>query len=172
MADEFDELLDDFGRRPSLLRRILYLVLSLIPVLTTTYLFIRIFLIQTTSSQATLSISILISAVLLSLSYHNLCFAKAARIRRTAVPPTKGAYKGHPEQFKAALGKFEAGIANASLFYSFAYNNVIFMVGAPFLGLYLLSENVGGDLKLLVSASAAAALALFNSNTALKVLGE
>lgn len=172
MADEFDDLLDDFGRRPSLLKRLIYLLLSLESVATTAFLFIRVFLVDLSASQVTLSLAVLLSTVVLSLSYHNLAFAKAARLRRNVSPPTKGAFKGRPDEYKAALDTFEGKIANAALWYSCAYNNAIFMIVAPLLGMYLLAEKVGGDLNLLLSGGAAAGLALFNSNTALKAIGE
>lgn len=172
MADEFDDLLDDFGRRPSILKRLVYVFLSLEPVLVTAVLFVRIFLVSTSASQVTLLFGALLSAVLLSLSYHNLAFAKSARLRRTASPPTKGAYKGDKEGYTKAMAKFEASISDAALWYSFAYNNAIFMIVTPLLGMYLLPDKVAGDLNLLLSGAAAAALALFNSNTALKAIGE
>lgn len=172
MADEFDDLLDDFGRRPSVLKRLFYILLSLEPVLVTAILFVRIFLVSISASQVTLVLAVLLAAVLLSLSYHNLAFAKAARLRRAGSPPTKGAYKGDKAAYEKAMASFEASISSASLWYSCAYNNAIFMIVTPLLGMYLLPDKVAGDLNLLLSGAAAAALALFNSNTALKAIGE
>lgn len=172
MADEFGDLLDDFGRRPSILKRLLYLFLATLPVATTALLFIRLFLINTAASQVTLIIAITLSTVLLSLALHNLYFAKAARLRRFATPPSKSAFKGRMDEFKRACTVFEGKIANAALCYSVAYNNAIFMIIAPLFGCYMFSEKVGGDLNLLLSGVAAAGLALFNSNTALKAIGE
>lgn len=172
MADEFDDLLDDFGRKPSVFKRITYLLLSLESVAVTAFLFIRIFLVDTSSSQVTLALAVIVSTVLLSLAFHNLAFAKAARIRRNAAPPTKGAFKGKASEYKAATSAFESKISSAALWYSCAYNNAIFMIVAPLLGVYLLSEKLSGDLNLLVSGTAAASLALYNSNTALKAIGE
>lgn len=172
MADEFDELLDDFGRRPTFLKRLLYLFLGLEAVATTAFLFVRIFLIDLSASQVTLSLAVITSTVILSLSYHNLAFAKAARIRRVAAPPTKGAFKSNPAEFSAAQKAFEGKISSASIWYSCAYNNAIYMLVTPLLANYLLAEKVGGDLNLLLSGGAAAGLALYNSNTALKAIGE
>eukprot|EP00177_Eucheuma_denticulatum_P008332 GFKZ01015162.1.p3 GENE.GFKZ01015162.1~~GFKZ01015162.1.p3 ORF type:complete len:203 (+),score=27.16 GFKZ01015162.1:90-611(+) len=172
MADEFDDLLDDFGRRPTVLRRLLYLFLALESVATTAFLFVRIFLVDTSTSQLTLAIAITVCTTILSLAFHNLSFAKAARLRRFASPPTKGAFKGKPDEFRKAQAAFESKISSAALWYSCAYNNAIFMFVAPLLGCYMFSEKVGGDLNLLLSGAAAAGLALFNSNTALKTIGE
>lgn len=172
MADEFDDLLDDFGRKPTLAKRLFYFLMSLATVATTAFLFIRIFLVDISSSQVTLAIATILSSIFLSFSYHNLAFAKAARIRPTASPPTKGAFKGKTTEYRAALSKFDASIADAAFWYSFAYNNAIFMIVAPLLGVYLLSEKLSGDLNLLVSGAIAAGLALFNSDTALKAIGE
>lgn len=172
MVDEFDELLSDFGRRPSPLKRLMYFFLALTSVAPTALLFQQVFLIDLKASTVTLSLAVLVNTALLSLAYHNLSFAKAARIRRDAHPPTKGAFKGRPDEFKKAQISFEGKISAASLWYSFAYNNTIFMIVAPLLAVYLLSEKLSGDLNLLVSGGAAAGLALFNSNTALKAIGE
>lgn len=172
MGDEFDELLDDFGRRPSVARRLLYLFLALLSVASTAYLFINVFLVDVSSSQVTLLLAVCVNTVLLSLAYHNLSFAKGARIRRDASPPTKGAFRGREREHKEALEAFESRIANASLWYSCAYNNTIYMIVTPLLGVYLLSDKLSGDLNLLVSGALAAGLAVFNSNTALKAIGE
>lgn len=172
MADEFDELLDDFGRQPSISRRLLYRLLALVSVVSTAYLFMNVFLVDVSSSQVTLALAVIVNTSLLSLAYHNLYFAKAARIRRSASPPTKGAFRGREREHRIALNTFESRIAQSALWYSCAYNNTIFMVVTPLLGVYLLSEKLSGDLNLLVSGSMAAGLAVFNSNTALKAIGE
>lgn len=173
MADEFEEL-HDFGRKPSATKRVVYLLLSLECVAVVAALFMRVFLVEIRSSQVTLSLAVIANTVLLSLAYHNLSFAKAARIRRTANPPTKNSFKGSKakEDFEAATAAFEKKISSAALWYSCAYNNAIFMIVTPLLGVYLLSDKLSGDLNLLVSGAAGAGLALFNSNTALKAIGE
>lgn len=171
MADEF-ELLDDFGRRPTVAKRLLYLLFALEAVGATTWLFIRIFLIDLSASQVTLSLGILISTILLSLSYHNLSFAKATRIRRNATAPSKGAYKGKPDEYAAAQKTFEEKISSAALWFSFSHNNAIFMILTPLLAKYLFADKIGGDLNLLFSGAAAASIALFNSQKALQGIGE
>lgn len=172
MADELDELMDDFGRKPTITKRLLYMFLALQSVGVTAFLFINVFLVDITASQVTLLLAVILNTLLLSLAYHNLSFAKAARIRRAATPPTKGSFKGNVADYKAALQAFENKIASAALWHSCAYNNAIFMIVTPLLGVYLLSDKFSGELNLLVSGSAAAALAIFNSNTALKAIGE
>ncbi|PXF40242.1 hypothetical protein BWQ96_10046 [Gracilariopsis chorda] len=171
-TDDIELLADDFGRKPSLLRRLLYVFFALEVVAVCTVFFVRVFLIDTSSSLVTLSIAAFISAAVLSASYHNLAFAHASRIRRTASPPTKGAFKGNMDQFGAAKLRFERRISNAALWYSCAYNNALFMILTPFLATYMLADKLSGDLNLLVSGAAAASLALFNSKSALKAIGE
>lgn len=172
MADEFDELLDDFGRRPSVAKRLSYLILALAAVASTAWLFIRIFLIDLSASQVTLTLAIAISTVLLSLSYHNLSFAKSARIRRVATAPSKGSFKGNLDAYAAAQKSFEAQISSSALWFSFAYNNAIFMLLTPLLAKYLFADKVGGDLNLLLSGALASSAALFNSQKALQGIGE
>lgn len=171
MSDDLQDL-DDFGRKPSAVKRLVYLLLSLECVVAVALLYIRIFLIDISASQVTLALGIIVCSVVLSLAYHNLAFAKAARIRLVANPPTKNAFKGNQQAYKAAQLEHEQTISRSALWYSCAYNNAIFMFMTPVIGCYVLSENVGGDLNLLLSGAAAAALALFNSNTALKAIGE
>lgn len=172
MADEMDELMDDFGRRPTLTKRLIYLFLALESVAATAFLFVRIFLVDVFTSQVTLALAIIVNVILLSLAYHNLSFAKAARIRQAANPPTKSAFKGKEKEWRTAMDAFESKIAQSALWYSCAYNNAIFMIVTPLLGVYLLSEKLSGELNLLVSGALAAGLAVYNSNTALKAIGE
>lgn len=171
MADEFDDL-HDFGRKPTLSRRLIYLGLSFECVIVVAILFIRIFVVDLQASLVTLILAMILNTVLLSLAYHNLSFAKAARIRNAATPPTKSAYRGNKEDHQKALLNFDTKISQSALWYSCAYNNAIFMLVTPLLGKYLLSEKLSGDLNLLVSGAMAAGLAVFNSNTALKAIGE
>lgn len=171
MADDLDEL-PDFGRNPTLTKRVTYVVLSLAAVVAVAILYIQIFLVDLKASQVTLALAVTVNAVLLSLAYHNLSFAKAARIRLMVNPPTKGSFKGRKEEYEAALKAFEKKISQAALCYSCAYNNSIFMIITPLLGVYLFSEKLSGELNLLVSGAAGAGLAVFNSNTALKAIGE
>lgn len=170
-SDELDDL-PDFGRKPTASKRVMYMALSLFCVIPVGYLFTQIFLVDIHSSQVTLVLAVIVNSVLLSLAYHNLSFAKAARVRRTANPPTKNSFKGKKMDYEKAIMDFESSISRAALWHSCAYNNVIFMIVAPLLGVYLFSEQLSGDLNLLVSGAAAAALAVYNSNTALKAIGE
>lgn len=172
MSDDLDELLDDFGRRPTMAKRLTYFFLAFESVAVTAFLFVKVFVVNLSTSQVTLAIAIIINSILLSLAYHNLSFAKAARIRRDANPPTKSAFKGKEKDYRAAMDAFERKIANAALWHSCAYNNAIFMLVTPLLGVYLLSEKLSGELNLLVSGALASGLAVFNSNTALKAIGE
>lgn len=172
MSDDLDELLDDFGRRPTMTKRLIYVLLALNSVVATAFLFVKVFVVDVSASQVTLALAVIVNSVLLSLAYHNLSFAKAARIRRDANPPTKSAFKGKEKDYRAAMDVFEQKISSAALWHSCAYNNVIFMLVAPLLGVYLLSEKLSGELNLLVSGALASGLAIFNSNTALKAIGE
>ena len=92
MAEEYDELMGDFGRRPSVMKRIFYFMLALLCVVPTAALFARVFLIDLRSSIVTLALGVVLNAAVLSLAYHNLSFAKAARVRIVATPPTKAYY--------------------------------------------------------------------------------
>lgn len=170
-SDEFEEL-PDFGRKPTLKKRVIYALLSLEAVLAAAFLFVRIFLVDVKASQVTLVLAVGVNTLLLSFAYHNLSFAKAARIRRLANPPTKGSFKGRKEDYDAALSAFEQKINQAALWHSCAVNNVIFLLFTPLLGVYLLSEKLSGDLNLLVAGAMSAGLAVFNSNTALNAIGE
>lgn len=173
MSEEnIDEIIGDSGRRPRPSRRAVYLFLSFEAVITCAFLFVKVFLVDLKSSQVTLALAIVVNTVLLSLAYHNLTFAKAARIRHVTKPPTKGSFKGKQKDYDAAVKAFEGKITQASLWYSCAYNNAIFMIVTPLLGVYVMSEKLSGELNLLVSGAAAAALAIYNSNTALKAIGE
>ncbi|CAN8073332.1 unnamed protein product [Agarophyton chilense] len=170
--DDLDGLMQDFGRRPSVGRRLLYVLFAMEVVAAATFFFVRVFLVDVKTSPVTLATSALLSTIILSMSYHNLAFAHAARIRRTATAPTKGAFKGQPDRFEKAKTRFEGRISSAALWYSCAYNNALFMLVAPFLGLYVLADKLSGDLNLLVSGAAAASLALSNSRSAMKAIGE
>lgn len=172
MSDEIDELMDDFGRRPSVGKRLQYAVLASAAVAMTLVLFVNVFLVDIARSQVTLALALVVNTMLLSVAYHNLAFAKAARIRRDASPPTKGAFKGRVALYQQALDAFEARIARAALLHSCAYNNAIFMAIVPLLGVYLLSDKFSGELNLLLSGAAGAGFCIFNSNTALKAIGE
>lgn len=171
-TDTFEPELDDFGRRPSWKKRVLYFVLALFVTSLPAILFVRIFVVDVLKAQLTLYTGILISAAVLSLAYHNLTFSQGARIRENANPPTKSSFKGKKDQYEAALVKHEQSIASAAFAYSLAYNNAIFLLAAPFVGCYVFADKVGGDINALLSTAAAAGLALFNSRSALKAIGE
>lgn len=170
-SDELDELLSDFGRRPSATRRMLYFLVCLPAPVLATLLFTRIFLINTSTSQLTLLVSLLVSTAPLSLSLHNLSFVKSARLRRAGTPPTKGMYaKG--EEYSKAVREFEGRIAGASLWYSVGYNFVLYLMVVPCVGVYVLREHVEGDLNMLLAGVAGGGLAWWNSVSALKAIGE
>lgn len=171
-SDEFGDLLNDFGRRPGIAKRALYLVLALFATAAPALLFTNIFLVDLAESQVTVFAGIAIAAVVLSLSYHNLCFARSARLRVSAIAPTKGQFKGRLPEFAKATAAHEARIANAALLYSFAYNNLLYLSVAPLAGCYVFADKFGGDLNLLLSGATAAGLCLFNSVSALKAIGE
>lgn len=171
-VDEFDDLLEDFGRSPSILQRLMHGVYATLPVVTATGLFSRVFVVDITNSMLTLALAIVASTVLMAMAYHNLAFARGAIMRRAAAPPSRGAFRGRANEFEAAKISFEKCISSAAFWYSCGYNNCIFLLVAPLLGVYLLADKLSGDLNFLVSASAAASLALFNSKSALKAIGE
>lgn len=170
--DEIDEMLDDFGRRPGLLKRIMYLLLAAVVAGLPSALCVRVYVVDISRAQLTLSAGVAIAATLLSLSYHNLAFSQSARLRAASSAPSKNSFRGRVTQYEAALRKYDSRIAWAALAYSFAYNNAIFLLAAPFCASYVYADKVSGELNALCSAATGAALALFNSRSALKAIGE
>lgn len=168
MADELDDLLK--GGSVSAATRAAYFAYALTAVLPSALLFVRIFVVDVARSQLTIGAGVSATAALLSLAYHNLSAAHAERIRAAAQPPTKAAYKGRKPEFDAALAAHDAGVHSSALAYSVFYNNALFLLVAPFCGCYVFTDKFSGDLNFLLSSTAAAGLALFNSKSALKAM--
>lgn len=168
MADELDELLT--GRRLSPAKRAAYFGYALSAVLPAALLFVQIFVVDVARSRLTIGAGVAATAAVLSVAYHNLCAAHAERIRAAATPPTKAAYKGKKTDFDAALARHDAKVESCALAYSVFYNNALFLCVAPFVGCYICAGKFGGDLNFLLSSTAAAGLALFNSHSALKAM--
>lgn len=171
-GDDLDDVLDDFGRHPGVQKRVLYGVLGSIVALAPVYLCVRIFVVDVASAQLTLGAGVAASGVLLGLSYHNLAFSQSARLRAGSTAPSKNSFKGRLQHYDKALQRYEARVSAAALAYSFAYNNAIFLLTAPFCASYVFADKVSGELNALCSGVCAAALALFNSRSALKAIGE
>jgi Translocon-associated protein, gamma subunit (TRAP-gamma) len=168
MADELDELMA--GRSVSAAKRVAYFLYALAAVLPAALLFVQIFVVDVARSVLTIVAGVVATAALLSAAYHNLCAAHAERIRESAVPPVKAAFKGKKAEFEAAVAAHDKKVEASALAYSVFYNNALFLVSAPFVGCYIFSDKFSGDLNFLVSSTAAAGLALFNSQSALKAM--
>ncbi len=171
-TDELDDVLDDFGRHPGVQKRILYGILALAVSVVPAFLCVRVFVVDVSKAQVTLAAGVLTSAVILSLSYHNLAFSQSARIRAASSAPSKNSFKGKMQHYEGAVAKYDRNVALAAFAYSFAYNNAIFLISAPFCASYIFADKVSGELNALCSGAAAAGLALFNSRSALKAIGE
>lgn len=171
-SDDIDDVLDDFGRHPGVQKRTFYGILAALVALAPTCLCVRLFVVDINSAQLTLGAGVLISAGILSVSYHNLTFSQAARIRTSSSAPSKNSFKGRMAGYEKALKSYESRVNMSAFAYSFAYNNAIFLLTAPFCASYVFADKVSGELNALFSCAAAAGLALFNSHSALKAIGE
>lgn len=171
-TDDFASELGDFGRHPGVAKRFIYFLLASVVCCLPTGLCVRLFVVDMGKAQLTLGVGVLAGGALLSLAYHDLAFSQAARIRADSSPPTKRAFAGKPDKFEAAKQAHEKRITGAAFMYSFAYNNALFLLAAPFAASYVFGDKVSGELNALLSAAAAGALALFNSRSALKAIGE
>lgn len=171
-SEDLDDVLDDFGRHPGVAKRIMYGILAMMVSIVPAILFVRVFVIDVSKAQVTLGAGIVISSVILSLSYHNLTFSQSARIRSISSAPSKNSFKGKMEHYQGAVAKYDRSVTLAAFAYSFAYNNAIFLISAPFCASYVFADKVSGELNALCSGAAAAGLALFNSRSALKAIGE
>lgn len=168
MADELDALLQ--GGAVPVGTRALYFLAAMATVLPAAGLFVRIFVVDVARSVLTIGAAVAGAAALLSVAYHDLCAARAGRVRAAAAPPTKAAFKGRRADFDHALAGHDKQVHAAALAYSVFYNNALFLLVAPFCGCYLLSDKFSGDLNFLLSSAAAAGLAVFNSKSALKAM--
>lgn len=173
-SDNIDDVLDDFGRHPGVQKRVMYGILGALVSCVPTLLCVRIFVVDTSKAQLTLGVGVILSSILLSLSYHNLAFSQSARLRAVSSAPSKNSFKNTRSigAYDKAVKAYENKIASACFAYSFAYNNAIFLLAAPFAASYVFADKVSGELNALCSAVAAGALALFNSRSALKAIGE
>lgn len=172
--DDIDDVLDDFGRHPGVQKRVLYGLLAGIVSLAPTLLCVRIFVVDSSKAQLTLGVGVILSSVLLSMAYHNLAFSQSARLRAVSSAPSKNSFKNVRSlgAYDRAVKAYEAQISSACFSYSFAYNNAIFLLAAPFAASYVFADKVSGELNALCSAVCASGLALFNSRSALKAIGE
>ncbi len=166
--DELDDLIQ--SRSPSAAQRLGNVLIGVLSALPAAALFVSVFVVDVERSQVTIAAGALIAAALLALSYENLAFARAERMRTETAPPTKASYKGRMREFDSAIKKHEARIGGAALAYSVFYNNALFLASVPFIGCYICADKFSGDLNFLVSAAAAGSLALFNSKSALKAM--
>lgn len=167
-TDDLDALLA--GRQVSPSRRAQNFLLALLSILPATYLFVTIFVVDVQRSRLTILAGLLLSAATLSLAYETLSLAHGDRLRAATSPPTKASFKGRKPAFDAAVAAHTAGLERAALVYSVFYNNAIFLAVAPFVGCYVCADKFSGDLNFLLSSGAAAGLALFNSQSAIKAL--
>lgn len=172
MAEELDEFAPDPSYVLTPAKRMLYFVLALAPVLPAAYLFIKIFVVDVARSRVTITAGIALTAVALTEAYNNLLFARAERIRADSSPPTKASFKGKKSDYDNALVAYEKSIKNTALAYSLYYNNTLFLIAVPFIGCYVFAGKVSGDLNFLISAGASAALAVYNSQSAIKALSK
>lgn len=168
MGDEIDELLS--GRAVSPAKRVSNFLFALTAVLPAALLFVQIFVVDVSRSRLTIIAGVIVTGGILSVSYQKLALAHAERVRDSASPPTKASFKGKKAQFDAAIAAHDAKVESCALMYSVFYNNCIFMASAPFVGCYVCADKFSGDLNFLLSSGAAAGLALFNSQSALKAL--
>lgn len=168
MADEIDELIS--GRAVSPATRLTHFGIALLAIIPAAMLFVQIFVVDVGRSRLTIGAAIVATAVVLGMAYQNLSIAHVERLRSASSPPTKSAFKGKKSEFEAAMSSYERKVDQAAFAYSVCYNNAIFLLTAPFVGCYIFSDKFSGDLNFLVSSSAAAGLALFNSKSALKAI--
>lgn len=166
--DDIDALLS--GRTVSPARRGSNFLLALLSTLPAAVLFVQIFVVDISRSQLTILAGVLATSALLSLSYENLSVAASERIRNSTSPPTKASFKGRKGEFDAAIKEHEKSLDWCALVYAVFYCNAVFLVTAPFIGCYICAGKFSGDLNFLVSSGAAAGLALFNSQSAMKAL--
>lgn len=171
-GDELDEMMDDFGRRPGLRKRIAYILLGALVALVPCTLCVRVYVVDIAKAQLTLAAGVLAAAVLMSLSYHNLAFSQSARLRAASSAPSKNSFRNRMAHYDAAVAAHNSRISTAGFAYSFAYNNAIFLLAAPFCASYIFGDKVSGELNALCSGATAAGIALFNSRSALKAIGE
>ena len=169
---EQDEFGTDFGRNPSIGKRAAYAAFAVFPVLLPAFLFVRLYVLDLAACKVTLAAGVIVGCALLSVSYHNLAFSKAARVRAVVGPPSKGAFKGKKAEHDQAVAMHDAKVESAAFVYSYFYNNLIFLLGVAFVGAYLINDKVSGDLSFVISSAVAAGLAVFNSKSALKAIGE
>lgn len=167
-----DDFITDFGRNPPLTTRLFYFTLATLPLLLSTYLFIRLYVLQISSCILTLLSGIILGALILSIAYHQLFFATAARLRLTTKRPSKNSFKGKKSEYDVAVKDYEGGLERSAFCYSYFYNNLLFLMGVPFFGVYLVGEKVSGDLCFVVAAGLAGGVAWFNSKSALRAIGE
>jgi hypothetical protein len=174
MADEIDELLRGSNTAASPARRALCAAVALAAVLPVAALFVSVFVVDIARSRLTIAAAVAAAALALSVAYVQLALARGAAIRAApgSAPPTRAAFKGSKDAYAVALARHDAAIDTAALSHSVYYNNAIFLVAAPFVGCYVFAGKVSGDLNFLLSAAAAAALAIFNSNSAVKAMSQ
>lgn len=171
-ASARDEFGTDFGRNPPVTLRVIYGLLATLPLLLPAFLFIKLYVLSITSCKVTLLAGILLGSALLSISYHQLAFATAARLRSECKPPAKSAYKGKKAEYVKAVEGHDGVVNNTAFVYSFYYNNLLFLLATPFFGVYLINDKVSGDLAFVLSVGLAGVFTLFNSKSALKAIGE
>lgn len=172
MADEFDEFAPDPSYVLTPAKRMTYFALALLPVMSAAYLFVNIFVVDVARSRVTISAAIIFTAAVLTEAYNNLLFARAERIRADSTPPSKASFKGKKSDYGRAVAAHEKTLKNAALAYSIHYNNALFMIATPFTGCYVFAGKVSGDLNFLISAALSAALAVYNSQSAIKALSK
>eukprot|EP00171_Calliarthron_tuberculosum_P011203 IDg11203t1 len=96
-----------------------------------------------------------------------ICASEYA-VKRTG----KNSFRNRMAHYDAAVAAHNSRISTSAFAYSFAYNNAIFLLAAPFCASYVFADKVSGELNALCSGAAAAGIALFNSRSALKAIGE
>lgn len=170
--DDLDELLTDFGRTAPPAKRAAYAAAGLLPAALPLFLFARVFSIELSRAFITLAIAAGAIAAILSAAYHNLAFTTSVRLRGRSEPPTKASIKGDKAAHAAAVKAYEEGLEQAAVAYSVFYNNALFVVGALFVGFYVVGTKAPGEVNYAVSGLAAAGFALFNSRSALKNIGQ
>lgn len=170
--DDLDELLTDFGRTAPPAKRAAYAAAGLLPAALPLFLFARVFSVELSRAFITLAIAAAAVAAILSAAYHNLAFTTGVRLRGRSEPPTKASIKGDKAAHAAAVTAYEEGLERTAVAYSVFYNNTLFVVGALFVGFYVVGTKVPGEVNYAVSGLAAAGFALFNSRSALKNIGQ
>eukprot|EP00184_Porphyridium_aerugineum_P000184 CAMPEP_0184693194 /NCGR_PEP_ID=MMETSP0313-20130426/1475_1 /TAXON_ID=2792 /ORGANISM="Porphyridium aerugineum, Strain SAG 1380-2" /LENGTH=240 /DNA_ID=CAMNT_0027151207 /DNA_START=57 /DNA_END=777 /DNA_ORIENTATION=+ len=168
--DDLDELLmHDYGRRASVPKKILYFFLALLPFEISLVIFTRVLDLDIFSTYLLISISVFVSAIVLSLAYHNLTFARSVKLRKTFHEPTKSLFRNKPEEHQHALVKHESKLKQSSFAYSIAYNNVLVMAIMLVLGAYVLKDKIQPEINFGISSVVAGAIAYINSISARKL---